>query len=217
MKGMIDKELEILHKELLFMGSLCEQAIANATKSFIEYDLECANKAFYIEFEVKKKERDIEDLCMKILLRQQPVAKDLRKISSILKIITDMDRIGRQARDIADIVLIADVSRHTNNEHIQEIAKAAKKMVTDSIDAYMTNDLQACKSVILYDSVVDDLFDKVKADIINMVLDDRKNIENGMYLLMIAKYFEKIADHATNIAHWVEFSITGTHKGEEVT
>lgn len=212
MKSMIDNELDVLHKEILEMGALCEKAIANATKSFIEYDLGCADQAFQIEFEIKKKERDIEALSLRILLRQQPVARDLRKISSILKMITDMDRIGRQTRDISEIVLHADLSVYRNNENIQDMAKATIKMVTGSIDAYVNNDLEMCTTVIEYDNVVDDLFEKMKAEILAIVLQDKKQIENGMYLLMIAKYFEKIADHATNIAHWVEFSISGQHK-----
>ena len=214
MKSMIDSELAVLHQGLLEMGALCEKAIANATDLVLNQSLKCADQASDIAFEIKKKERDIEDLCLKILLRHHPVAKDLRKISSILKMITDMDRIGRQARDIADIVVHADLSKYKGNPHIQGITAATMKMVSDSLDAYVNSDIEACSAVKQYDNIVDDLFDHIKSDIIVSVLEDNTQIENGMYLLMIAKYFEKIADHATNIAHWIEFSISGKHSGK---
>ena len=217
MKAMIDKELAVLHEELLIMGGLCEKAIKNATKALLEYDLSAINTTVYTEIEIAKKERDIEELCLQLLLKQHPVARDLRKISSTLKMLTDMDRIGRQARDIAEILLQTDLSRHIRNTHIKEIATASMKMVTDSIDAYGDNDLQACEAVIEEDNLVDELFNEMKKDIIEMVLADKTQIENGMYLLMIAKYYEKIADHATNIAHWVEFSNTGKYKGEDIS
>lgn len=213
MTNMIDTKLEILNREVIIMGSLCEKAIEESAKALLEHNIKSANNAIEIELEINKKERDIEGLCLKLLLRQQPVARDLRKISSTLKMITDMERIGDHARDISEILLTADLSVYKNNIHINDIAKATSKMVTNIIDAYVHSDLQLCTSVIEYDTVVDDLFEKIKTDIIKTVLKDKKQVENGMYLLMIAKYFERIGDHATNIAEWVEFSITGKHKG----
>jgi len=213
MQGMIDRELGVLHKELLIMGALCEKAIVNAAKSLTEHDLACANLAIETEILIRKKEREIEDLCLKLLLKQQPVCKDLRKVSATLKMITDMERIGSQGRSIAEIVLHSELFMHKNNKHIKAMAKATIKIVTDSIDAYVNNDIQTCQAVIKYDSIVNDLFSKIKNDIINIVLEDKTQIENMMYLLMVAKYFEKIADHATNIASWVEFSIIGKHEG----
>lgn len=215
MQGMIDRELLVLHKELLLMGALCEKAITYAANALTDYDFECANLAINTEVEIRKQERDIEDLCLKLLLKRHPVAKDLRKISATLKMITDMDRIGRQARSIAEIVLNSELFMHKNNKHIIDMASSTIKIVTDSIDAYVNNDIQTCQAVIKYDSIINALFIKIKADIINIVLEDKRQIESAMYLLMVAKYFEKIADHATNIASWVEFSIIGKHEGVE--
>ena len=215
MKNLLDKQLELLHKEVILMGSLCETAIAKSAKALLEHDMQCAQSVIETEFEIDKKERDIEELCLKILLRQQPVAKDLRKISSTLKMITDMERIGDQSRDIAEIVMMADLSAYKNNQHIKNIANATIKMVTDIIDAYVKNDLQLCETVIQYDQVVDDLFEEIKAVVVDTVVKDKTQVENGMYILMIAKYFERIGDHATNIAEWVEFSINGKHKGDK--
>lgn len=216
MKAMIDAELDILHREVIVMGALCEKSIESAAKALLEGDAESANMAIATEVEINKKERDIEDLCLKLLLKQHPVAKDLRKISATLKMLTDMERIGDQARDIAEIVLSTDLSAYKNNSHIQDIAAATIKMVTDIVDAYVQNDLQLCSIVIQYDEVVDDLFEDIKADIIHIVMADRDQVESGMYLLMIAKYFERIGDHACNIAEWVEFSIIGKHRGVEL-
>lgn len=212
MKGMIDTKLAILHKELLFMGALCEKTIANTARALIDYDLASAELAIQTEIEINKKERDLEAMCIKLLLKQQPVAGDLRKIASSSKIIADMARIGRQARNIAEIILQNHVHIHANNannENIQAITKASVKIVTDSLDAYANVDLLACKNVIEYDTIVDELFEKIKNDIIHSVAQDKEHIEMSMYILMIAKYFEKIADHATKIAHHVVFSITG--------
>ena len=126
--------------------------------------------------------------------------------------ITDMERIGDQTRDIAEIVENLNLSEYKNSCHLKDIAKATIKMVTESIDAYINYDLQKCKNVIQYDSVVDDLFEQIKLDIIDLVSNDNTKTLEGMYILMVGKYFERIGDHATNIAEWVEFSITGNHK-----
>lgn len=215
MKAMINTELDILHREVIIMGALCEKSIGQAAKALLENDKESANATLLTEAEINKKERDIEALCLKILLKQHPVAKDLRKISATLKMLTDMERIGDQARDIAEIVLNTNLSAYKNNTHIQDIAAATIKMVTDIVDAYVNDDLQLCSIVIQYDTVIDNLFEEIKADIIKAVMEESKQVENGMYLLMIAKYFERIGDHATNIAEWVEFSIIGKHRGEK--
>ena len=215
MQAMIDRALSVLHNELLEMGSLCEQAIINAAKAITEYNLECAKTAIETEVSIRKKEREIEALCLKLLLKQQPVAKDLSKISAALKMITDMDRIGSQARNIAEIVLNSNLFEHKDNKHVHKLAQSTIKIVTDSVDAYINNDIQTCQTVIKYDKIINESFNNIKKDIVNIVFEDKKQIENAMYLLMVAKYFEKIADHASNIAGWVEFSIRGKHEGVE--
>ena len=212
MRNKFDEQLEFLKTQLIQMGALCEEAIANATKALIEGDLELAKKAVAADGVIDQKEREIESLCLKLLLQQQPVARDLRQISSALKMITDMERIGDQAADISEITVLGNVKAATaETKHIAEMAEATIKMVTDSIDAFVCQDLELARAVINYDDVVDELFNDVKRDMIKLISDDADNGEFAIDLMMIAKYFERIGDHATNIAEWVEFSITGRH------
>ncbi len=215
MRRKFDEQLELLNRELIEMGALCETAIANAAKALINHDNSLAQEVIRIDAEIDQKEKDIESLCFKLLLHQHPVARDLRQISSALKMITDMERIGDQAADISEIILLGNVHSLNNAVHIDEMARATIKMVTDSIDAYVRRDLDLARSVIAYDDVVDDLFNQVKKEIIDIIGKDKQNGEYAVDLLMIAKYFERIGDHATNIAEWVEYSITGIHKGGE--
>ena len=212
MRNKFDIQLEVLNNDLISMGALCENAIACAVKALKTNDLELAEIAIKIEREIDQKERDIESLCLKLLLQQQPVAKDLRLISSALKMITDMERIGDQAADIAEIVKFIDLSESKNNVHISDMAEATIRMVTQSIDAFVKRDLELANAVIAYDDVVDGLFTKSKKDLIDLIASDTKFGEQAMDILMIAKYLERIGDHATNIAEWVVFAITGTHK-----
>ena len=193
------------------MGGLCETAIANAAKALMSGDVKIAKNAISIDVEIDEKEREIETLCLKLLLQQQPVARDLRQISSALKMITDMERIGDQAADISEIVTLENVRASESTMHIGDMAHATIKMVNDSIEAFVRRDLDLAHSVIAYDDVVDTLFNKVKQEIIEMIARNREDGEHATDLLMIAKYFERIGDHATNIAEWVEFSITGVH------
>jgi phosphate transport system protein len=175
--------------------------------------VEIAKKVIQVEDDVEQKEKDIEALCLKLLMQQQPVAKDLRVISAALKMITDMERIGDQAADISEIVVMMNGQPYVNElVHIPKMAQATVKMVTDSLDAYVKKDLKLAKSVIEYDDVVDDLFDKVKHDLIELIRGDNPNNEQAIDLLMIAKFFERIGDHACNIAKWVVYSITGRHE-----
>jgi len=205
-----DKQLIKLNDMLLEMGALVEQSIFIASQALIEQDLTLAKKAIAAEADVEQKEKDIEAFCLKLLLQQQPVARDLRVISAALKMITDMERIGDQAADISEIVVMMNDAPHIANlEHIPKMATATVKMVTDSIDAFVKKDLELAKSVIDYDDVVDDLFDKVKFDLIELIRKDSGNGEQAIDLLMIAKFFERIGDHACNIAKWVVYSITG--------
>lgn len=213
MRLKFDEQLELLHKELIEMGALCENAIAMAAKALSDGNTKMAAEVPELSVQIDRKERDIETMCMKLLLQQQPVAKDLRMISSALKMVTDMERIGDNSGDIAEIVTMANVTASDNTAHIQDMARATIKMVTDSIDAFVKKDIDLANAVIEYDDVVDGLFDKIKTDLIKKFGDTEANGEKVLDLLMIAKYFERMGDHATEIAKWVLFSITGNKEG----
>ncbi len=212
MRNRFDEQLKVLNNSLIQMGALCEDAIALAAKALIERDLSLAKKVPEIDGEIDHMERDIESICLKLLLQQQPVAHDLRQISAALKMITDMERIGDQAADIAEIVDY--LGEHTGDdcEHIVCMARAVIKMVTESVDAFVKRDCALAQSVVDYDDVVDDYFDEVKNSLIKMISEKPGDGEYAIDLLMIAKYFERIGDHAVNIAEWVVFSVTGVHK-----
>ena len=214
MRSRFDEQLATLDREIISMGALCENAIAMATKALLEGDMALAEKAINIDNEIDQKERTIETMCLKLLLQQQPVARDLRQISAALKMITDMERIGDQAADIAEIVMVAGATATNDTSGIADMARATIKMVTESVDAFVKQDTYIAQSVIDYDDVVDNLFDQVKATLIKIISEDHAKGSYALDLLMIAKYFERIGDHATNIAEWVVFSITGIHKGE---
>ena len=216
MRNRFDEQLELLNTEMIRMGAMCEEAIAIASTALVEGDTKTAAKIIPLDKEIDQKERDIENLCVKLLLQQQPVARDLRQISAALKMITDMERIGDQAEDIAEIVTTLEGRTVPEHSHIREMAKAAMKMVTDSVDAYVKHDIDLAEQVIVYDDVVDEYFDYVKSGLIEMIAKNPTDGEYALDLLMIAKYFERIGDHATNIAEWVLYSITGLHKGETV-
>jgi len=208
-----DEQLELLGNMLVEMGALIETAIARATQALKTQDIAQAKKAIAYDKEVDQKEKDIEQLCLKLLLQQQPVARDLRFISAALKMITDMERIGDQAADIAEIaIMLAGTPYIKEIEHIPLMAEATVKMVSNSIDAFVAKDLELATSVIKYDDVVDELFDTIRFELVELIRADSRNGEQAMDLLMIAKYFERIGDHAENIAEWVVFSITGKHK-----
>lgn len=212
MRNRFDEQLEVLNVELIEMGVLCEDVIAKAAQAFLDHDMEAAKYTITKDLEIDQKEKDIEALCLKLLLQQQPVARDLRQISSALKMITDMERIGDQAADIAEIATMMKSKSFKKVEPIEKMSVATIKMVTDSIDAFVKKDLQLAKDVIDYDDVVDELFEKVRNELIDFIRKESENAEYYVDLLMIAKYFERLGDHATNIAEWVVFSITGTHK-----
>lgn len=210
MRNRFDEQLEFLNVELIRMGALCEDAISYASRTLMG-EINLAEQVYSIDKEIDQKERDIENLCMRLLLQQQPVAKDLRQVSSALKMISDMERIGDQASDIAEIAGYIQGRRLESNLHIRDMAEATIKMVTQSVDSYVKKDLKIARNVICYDDVVDDLFNKVKKELIGLIGEDPGNGEFCIDMLMVAKYFERIGDHATNIAEWVEFSITGVH------
>lgn len=212
LRSRFDEQLDALNKELIEMGALIEKAIDIAVKALLEQNEELAKFAVLFDNEVDQKEKDIENMCLKLLLQQQPVAKDLRLISAALKMITDMERIGDQAADISEITLMMlDKPYIKKLEHIQQMAEATTKMVKESIDAFVKMDYDLAKSVVDFDDVVDDLFNVVKKEVVELIREDISNSEQSVNLLMIAKYFERIGDHATNIAEWVIFAIKGIH------
>jgi len=210
-----EEQLNLLNKELLEMSALIENAIQSASYALIHQDTAYAEKAINFDSQVDQKERDIETLCIKLLLQQQPVARDLRQISAVLKMITDLERIGDQAADISNIVIhLVGTSYIKPIEHLPQMADAAIRMVSGSIDAYINKDLALVREIIDMDDIIDDLFDIIKSELIVLIRDNAQNGEQAIDLLMIAKYFERIGDHAQNIAEWVEYSITGQHKGK---
>lgn len=215
MRKRFNEQLSQLNTELISMGALCEDAISSAAKYLIEYDSSLKNEIFEADRQIDQKERDIENLCMKLLLQQQPVASDLRMISSALKMISDMERIGDQASDIAEIACFVNESGLGGKVHIADMARATIKMVTDSVDSFVKSDIETAYEVIRHDDIVDGLFLKVKKELIAGLKYEADNAEALIDLLMIAKYFERIGDHAENIAEWVIYSITGEHKAIE--
>lgn len=216
MRSRFDEQLATLNKELIEMGALCEEAIADAAKALTTADEKTAAKVEPLEAEINQKERDIESLCLKMLLQQQPVARDLRQISAALKMITDLERIGDQASDIAEIITFIDKKAGVDCEPICLMAEATIRMVTESVDAFVKRDVGIAQQAIEHDDTVDDYFLKVKRSLINMIAQRPADGEHALDLLMIAKYFERIGDHAVNIAEWVIFSVTGVHKGQTV-
>lgn len=214
MRSRFDEQLSLLNKKMIEMGAECESIIALSAKALLEGNAEGVRKAKEQERRIDEMEREIESICLKLLLQQQPVAKDLRVISAALKMITDMERIGDQAEDIAEIITFLNGRTSKECHDIRFMAEATMKMVTESIDAYVKQDLALAQAVSDYDDVVDDAFDRVKQTLIEMISQNAADGEYALDLLMIAKYFERIGDHAVNIAEWVAFSVAGIHKGE---
>lgn len=215
MRNKFDMQLDKMNRMLVEMGGLCEKAIANATKAVADGNLEMAKVVIGEDEEIDQMEKDIERLCLKLLLQQQPVARDLRQISAALKMITDMERIGDQASDIAEILISAHVSQSSPIPYLTDMAAATSKMVTKSVQAFVEKDLELTRKVILADDKVDELFDKVKEKLVSYLAKNDNSGERAIDMLMIAKYLERIGDHATNIAEWVEFSITGVHREQK--
>ena len=212
MRNRFDEQLFELNREIIEMGAMCEEAIAYAVKALSSGDIALAAKVKNNGVAIDQKERDIESRCMKLLLHQQPVARDLRLISAALKMITDMERIGDQAEDIAEIVSFLNGHTMEGVKLIEEMARETIEMVTDSVDAFVRKDVALAESVLSHDDVVDDYFDKMKQDIIRLIAENSADGEFALDLLMISKYFERIGDHATNIAEWGIYSVTGIHK-----
>lgn len=215
MRNRFDRQLEELHVELIEMGSMCEDVIRKTSKLLQSGDAKVAKAIRKEDSNIDEQERLVESLCLKLLLQQQPVAKDLRKVSAALKMITDMERIGDQASDIAEIIETTEFSVPANDVKLAKMAETTIAMVTESIDAYVKQDLELVREVIARDDEVDDLFLEVRQEIADDMVEAGDPM-SSLDLLMIAKYFERIGDHATNIAEWVEFSITGTHKDADI-
>ena len=215
MRSKFDQQLAALNQELTEMGATCAQAIGLAAQALEQQDVALAAPVGQLEEQTNEQERTIEALCLKLLLQQQPVARDLRQISAALKMITDMERIGDQAEDIAEIITYMDCEC-ANSALLQEMAKDTIKMVTESVDAYVRRDTELAKLVIAEDDIVDDYFAKVKKELIAQIAENPAGGEQTLDFLMIAKYFERIGDHAVNIAEWVIFSVTGVHKNSEI-
>ena len=208
-------QLKELHENRIQMGNLCEEAISAAAASLMERNPELRNKAYQSDEQIDALERKIENLCLQLLLQQQPVAKDLRVISSALKMISDMERIGDQAADIAELAKYVADSKLPSKEHLQKMAKEAVQMVNESISAFVENDLEKARKVIEQDDQVDEIFDKIRMELPNMMARSEIEAREGLDILMAGKYLERIGDHAVNIAEWVEYSITGVHKSHE--
>ena len=218
MRSRFDEQLLELNDMLVDMGVMIEKAIKNATRAIVDHEKKRAKKAIAMDSEIDQQEKDIEALCLRLLLRQQPVAKDLRLISAAMKMITDMERIGDQAADISEIArYLIGKEKLMNLDAIPQLAEATSKMVTNAIDAFVKKDLELAQSVIDYDDVVDELFDKIRNDVIELLKSDSASGEQAVDYIMVGKYFERIGDHATNIAEWVVFSITGKHIGDEIS
>lgn len=212
MRDFFQEQLNELKRELTIMGASCEEIIALASHALTDMDEDLVRKVETIGAQIDESERTIETICMKLLLRQQPVARDLRQISAAMKMITDMERIGDQAEDIVEIVPYMNAHPDEKFPKIREMAKAAQQMVTEAVDAYVKQDLDMARKVMAHDDVVDSYFSQVKSGIIDIIAAEPAEGEYALDLLMIAKYFERIGDHCTNIAEWVEFSVTGIHE-----
>ena len=212
MRSKFDEQLRTLNEKMTLIGTECESIIALSVKALLENNKEFAKKALEDGHKIDLLEREIESICLKLLLQQQPVAKDLRVISAALKMITDMERIGDQAEDIAEIIITLDSKIKNEFSDIKTMSEAVIKMVTESVEAYVKGDVSLAKKVIEYDDVVDNAFTTIKNTLISNIANNTENGEYAIDLLMIAKYFERIGDHAVNIAEWSEFSVNGIHK-----
>lgn len=212
MRDFYRQQLVELNEELIRMGASCEKIIGLSADALTAYSKELARNVSVVGADIDESERTIENICLKLLLRQQPVARDLRQISAAMKMITDMERIGDQAEDIVDLIPKMAKGADEIDPRIRQMAASARYMVTEAVNAYVRQDLELARTVMNYDDVIDDYFNQVKGDILTMLAERKADGEYALDLLMIDKYFERIGDHCTNIAEWVEFSVTGTHR-----
>lgn len=215
MRNKFDEQLGQLNREVIAMGALCEEAIALAARAILDKNLSLASQVRPLEGEVDRKERDIETLCMRLLLQQQPVARDLRQISAALKMISDLERIGDQAADIAELAAYLIQHQGLQSDLIGHMAREVIRMVTESTEAFAQKDTELANAVIRRDDAVDDLFSQIKSTLITLIAENPEEGEYAIDLLMAAKYFERIGDHAVNVAEWVLYSVTGIHCWEQ--
>lgn len=214
MRIRFDEQLKQLNKEMINMGTMIEKSIGDAVKALMKQDVELAQKVMAGDEEINRTERKIEDLCLRLLLQQQPVARDLRNISAALKMVTDMERIGDHATDISELAIVLSEKKYVKKlDHIEEMARETMVMLIQSLEAYVEKDLDKAQKVIAHDDVIDDLFEEVKQELIELIRNHADEGEQAVDLLMVTKYFERIGDHVTNIAEWVIFSITGQIAG----
>lgn len=212
MRNNYDKQLKKLNDEMIDMGQAIEHAIEIAIKALVTQDVTLAEEIIDSDDEIDQRQKDIENLCYKLLLMESPVASDMRQISSAFKMVTDMERIGDHASDISELTIqMAGTPYVKQPDHIQQMAKETMYMLCSSLEAYVELNLQKAKDVIKHDDVVDGLFVTVKNELIAIIREDAEAGEQASDLLMVAKYLERIGDHATNISEWVIYYITGEH------
>lgn len=211
MRNKFDEQLALLNERMIKMGALCESTIESAAQALESHEARQVEQTISLSEEIDQLEREIENICLKLLLQQQPVARDLREISSALKMISDLERIGDQAADIAELTRFMRLPDGPGRQRIEEMSKAVIRMVTDSVDSFVKRDLELAREVCREDDQVDDLFNQVKKELIGLIAADADSGELWLDLIMVAKYLERIGDHATNVAEWVEYSITGNH------
>jgi len=217
MRAKFDEQLAQLNDSLIEMGDMVERAIAEANRALIARDADLAKNAIAMDEDINDMEKEIESQCLKIIMQQQPVAGDLRLVSSVLKITTDLERIGDHAADISAITLrLSGQPVVEMRDYFPQLADATAKMVEDTIEAFVKKDLDLARSVIAYDDTVDALFKKTKKVLVELIRQNADHSDQAIDLVMIAKYFERIGDHAANIAEWVVFSLTGMHKNTQV-
>ena len=213
MRAYFDQQLDLLKDEMVYMGGLCEEAIQLTVDALLNGDIKRAKTINNMMSQISQQERSIENICLKLLMQQQPVARDLRTISAALKMVTDMERIGIQACEIAEIISVGNIEQAADKVDFQKISDAVSNMVHMSLQAFGDKDMELANEVLKYDDVVDNLFCDIRGDLIGRLKAGSNDAEYLMDMMMIDKYFERIGDHATNIAEWVEFSVTGIHKG----
>lgn len=214
MRNRFDAQLNLLNKKMIELGGICETLIAKAYQALAQGDEELARQVVVDGAGINQSEREIERLCVKLLLQQQPVASDLRQVSAALKMVTDIERIGDQAEDIAEIIPFLKGRTLDDDSKLRQMAEATIQMVTGSINAFVKKDVELAQSVISQDDVVDNFFLEIKTLLIGLIAENPDDGEFALDILMISKYFERIGDHAVNIAQWVIYSVTGQRKGE---
>lgn len=206
-----DYELQLLKDNLAEMGHLIENAIEKCMHAFKTQDESLAKEIIAGDRDINDIEKTIEARCLSLILKQQPVARDLRIVTTALKVVTDMERIGDQAADIAELILREKRDEIYNlTEHIPEMAMETKQMVRDAVEAFINVDIEKANEIMLRDDIVDELFDKVKDEVVAILQKSSEQVDQCVDILMIAKYFERIGDHAVNICEWTEFNVTGS-------